>query len=116
MEKGVVDRLHTQHGQATWEIIVGYAVLLGIFWLLFLRPMSQRQRKQRELLRSVKRGDKVVTSGGLHGVIVEVKDEEVVLRIAPKVDVTIDKAAIARVHRLAKEKEDGEKGDDGGGR
>jgi preprotein translocase subunit YajC len=98
--------VHTTGQSATngsWEIIVGYAVLLGIFWLLFLRPMSQRQRKQREMLKTIKRGDKVVTQGGLHGVVVEVKEEEVLLRVAPKVDVTVDKSSIQRVFRLPKD-------------
>jgi len=88
---------------STWEILVGYLVLLAVFWLVFLRPVSQRQKKQREMLKSLKRGDRVVTQGGVHGVVVEVRDEEVVLRVAPKVDVTVDKSAIQRVHRLAKE-------------
>jgi preprotein translocase subunit YajC len=102
----------TTHATNTWEIIVGYVVLLGIFWLLFLRPMSQRQRKQREMLKTVKRGDRVVTQGGLHGVVVEVRDEEVDLRIAPKVDVTIDKQAIQKVFRLPKG--EGDKEGEGG--
>ncbi len=58
-----------------------------IFYLFFIRPQSKERKKKEELLSSVKVKDKVVTIGGLHGVVVEVEGDEVVLLVDPKKDV-----------------------------
>jgi preprotein translocase subunit YajC len=101
----------TSAGTSPVVLIVGYALLLAVFWFVFIRPASQQRRRHQEMLKTVKRGDRVVTQGGLHGVVAEVKDDLVVLRVAPKVDVTIDKSAIQRVHRLKKDEEGAPAGD-----
>ena len=65
--------------------------IFAIFYLLLIMPQQRRQKKWQAMLSQVKSGDRVVTSGGLTGTIMSVKDDVVVLRLPPeniKVEVT----------------------------
>jgi preprotein translocase subunit YajC len=77
---------------------VQYAPLLFIgiiFYFLLIRP-QQKQRKQHEaLITALKTGDKVITSGGIHGIISNVKDRTFLVKIADNVKIEIDKVAVA---------------------
>jgi preprotein translocase subunit YajC len=57
--------------------------IFAIFYFLLIMPQQRRQKKWQAMLKEVKPGDKVVTSGGLTGVIMSVKDDAVVLRVPP---------------------------------
>jgi preprotein translocase subunit YajC len=57
--------------------------IFAIFYFLLIMPQQRRQKKWQEMLKLVKSGDKVVTSGGLTGTILSVKDDAVVLRVPP---------------------------------
>ena len=59
------------------------AVILGVFYVLLIMPQQRRQKKWQAMLAEIKPGDKVVTSGGLTGAIMSVKDDAVVLRVPP---------------------------------
>ncbi|MEK6664937.1 MAG: preprotein translocase subunit YajC [candidate division NC10 bacterium] len=83
-------------GSAMVQILF-LAALFAIFYFLLIRP-QQRQRRQREaMLNAVKRGDKVVTSGGLHGTVVGLNEHTVVLKVADQVKLEFDRSAIGRV-------------------
>jgi preprotein translocase subunit YajC len=71
--------------------------MVAIFYFLLIRPQQQQEKKRKELLSALKKGDRVVTNGGLHGTIEKVQEETVALRIDSDVQVTIDRAAIGRV-------------------
>jgi preprotein translocase subunit YajC len=71
--------------------ILMMVAIFAIFYVLLIMPQQRRQKKWQAMLAQVKSGDRVVTSGGLTGVIMSVKDDAVVLRIPPdniKVEVT----------------------------
>jgi preprotein translocase subunit YajC len=74
-------------------------LIFGIFYFLIIRPQQKKQRRaqkeREEMLSALKSGDKVVTSGGLYGTIVAVKDTTVQLRIAQSVSVEVLRTAIA---------------------
>jgi preprotein translocase subunit YajC len=57
--------------------------IFAIFYLLLILPQQRRQKKWQEMLKQVKPGDKVITSGGLTGAVMSVKDDAVVLRLPP---------------------------------
>ena len=67
----------------------------GFLYFVLVRPQRRRQLEQQRLLNRIEVGDEIVTAGGLFGEITEVRDEEVVLRIAPEVEVRIARRAIA---------------------
>src|ERR671911_347343 len=71
-----------------------FAMILAIFYFLILMPMKKRQKKVQEFQESLKVGDKVVTTGGIHGEITRVTDNVVQLQIADRVRINISRAAI----------------------
>ncbi|MBI2555216.1 MAG: preprotein translocase subunit YajC, partial [Candidatus Rokubacteria bacterium] len=77
----------------------------AIFYFLLIRP-QQKQRKEREaMLASVKRGDRVVTSSGLHGTVVGLNEHTVVLKVTDQVKLEFDRQAIGRIVAAQGEKE-----------
>ncbi|MEZ5178825.1 MAG: preprotein translocase subunit YajC [Acidimicrobiales bacterium] len=71
-------------------------VLVGIGWILILRPQQQRLKEQRAMVEALVPGDRVITAGGIHGVLTEVEPETVRIEVAPQVVLTLARPAIAR--------------------
>jgi len=71
-----------------------FAIILGIFYVLILMPMQRRQKKVQEFQEALKVGDKIVTTGGIYGLITRVNDKSVQLQIADKVRIEISRAAV----------------------
>jgi preprotein translocase subunit YajC len=76
--------------------MVPFVLVLFIFYFLVIRPNQTEQRDHASLLASLKKDDRIATTGGLHGKIVEVKEHLVVLEIADRVRVIIDKPSVKR--------------------
>jgi preprotein translocase subunit YajC len=72
-------------------------MLVLIFYFLMLRPQQKRQRAVQEMLKNIKSGDRVLTSGGLYGQVLGIKEDVVVLKIADDVKVEVAKSAIQGV-------------------
>lgn len=70
-------------------------VIFFIFWLVVFRPQRQQEDRHRKFVDGLKAGDKVVTTGGLHGIVHQVGEQTVRLKIAENVKVEISRAAIA---------------------
>ncbi len=74
-------------------------LMLVVFYFFMIRPQQKRARETEEMLRSLRRGDKVRTSGGILGEVSEVLETDVVLLIADKVKITVSRAHVASVDR-----------------
>ncbi len=72
-------------------------LMFAIFYFLLIRPQQKKAKQHRELLSALKKGDRVVSSGGLHGVITGMSDDIVTMEIAPKVRVKVSRASISGV-------------------
>jgi preprotein translocase subunit YajC len=84
----------------TVAFLIQFAPILLIFaimYLLMIRPQQQRQKQMDAMLKGLKKGDRVVTSGGMLGTVVGVEDAKVVLRISDDVKAEFTKAAIVQV-------------------
>lgn len=68
-----------------------------VFYFLLIRPQQLKQKEHNALLANLKRNDKVITSGGIHGRIIELADTVVTLEIAPNVKVKVERPQIATV-------------------
>ncbi|HHY69647.1 MAG TPA: preprotein translocase subunit YajC [Firmicutes bacterium] len=77
--------------------IIWLVVLFAIMYFLLIRPQQKEQKERAEMIRSLKPGDKIVTMGGLIGVITKVEDLSVKVRVAEKVEVDVLKTGVARV-------------------
>ena len=71
--------------------------IFAIFYFLILRPQSQKQKQQQALISSMKTGDKVVTMGGIHGLISNVKETTVIVKVADNVKIEVDKTCVTSV-------------------
>lgn len=72
-------------------------LMFVIFYFLLIRPQQKKQRERASMLSAIKRGDKVITIGGLHGTITELTDETVTLRVAESTKLTFERSAISSV-------------------
>jgi preprotein translocase subunit YajC len=72
-------------------------LLFVIFYFLLIRPQQKQQKKRQEMLKSLKKGDRIVTIGGLHGVIKEIDETMLSLRVADNLNLKFSRAAIDRV-------------------
>ena len=86
--------MSSQQGGSLLIQFLPFAMILAIFYLMVLMPMRKRQRKVQEFQAALKPGDKVVTTGGIHGQITKVNDQTIQLQIAPNVRIDIARAAI----------------------
>jgi len=75
--------------------LVPLLLMFAIFYFLLIRPQQKKQKKHREVLSTLKRGDMVVTSGGLHGKITGLTERVITLEIAEKVRVKVGRGYIA---------------------
>jgi preprotein translocase subunit YajC len=71
------------------DMLVMFVPMILIFYFLFIRPESKRRKEKEAVMAGLKKNDKVVTIGGLHGTVVEVEGEEVVLLVDAKKDVKL---------------------------
>ncbi|HDZ91972.1 MAG: preprotein translocase subunit YajC [Deltaproteobacteria bacterium] len=72
-------------------------LMFAIFYFLLIRPQQKKAKAHKQLLASLKKGDRVVTSGGLYGVVTGLTDDVVTMEIAPKVRVKVSRASISGV-------------------
>ena len=75
--------------------MVPYILMFVIFYFVLLAPMRKQQKKQKEMLSALKKGDRVVTSGGIHGTVAQVEDQIVWLKIADTVKIKVNRSAIS---------------------
>ncbi len=75
-------------------IMIG--AFLAIIWFLIIRPQRVQQRKHEEFVKNLKRGDEVVTVGGIMGEILHLKDDRVVLKTGDDTRVTVERDKITR--------------------
>jgi preprotein translocase subunit YajC len=80
------------------ETFLYLALFMGLMYFMVLRPEQKRRKDQMNLLSSIKRGDTVVTVGGMHGVVRELADKTVTLQV-DSVQMVFDRVAISRVER-----------------
>ncbi|MXX38921.1 MAG: preprotein translocase subunit YajC [Gemmatimonadetes bacterium] len=73
-----------------------------VLYLLILRPQMKKQRNQQRMIDELEKNDEIVTSGGIHGTILNIKDDILVVKIADNVKIEVSRAAVSRV----KNKED----------
>ena len=81
-------------GGSFWMMMI--IVFVGYFFLI-LRPMSRQRKRQDEMQRSLKSGDRVLTTSGIYGTVAKVKEDRVFVRIADGVQVELARNAIASV-------------------
>src|SRR5205823_13537917 len=80
-----------------FNLFVPLIFVLVIFYFIGIRPQARRQKEQRQLISTLKTGDRVVTSSGIHGLISNVKETTVIVKVADNVKIEMEKSAITNV-------------------
>lgn len=75
------------------------ALIFVIMYMLIIRPQQKKQKDQKQMIDSLKKGDDIVTNGGIHGTIVGVKEREqtLIVKIADNVKIELSRGTVARV-------------------
>jgi preprotein translocase subunit YajC len=88
----------TGEGQGgSFTSFVPLLLMFAIFYFLLIRPQQKKSKQHKEMLSNLKKGDRVVSSGGLHGIITGMTDDVITMEIAPKVRVKVSRAQISRL-------------------
>jgi len=84
-------------GGSMISTLLMFGLIIVIFYFMIIRPQSKRQKERQKMLEAMKKGDKVVTSGGIHGKIIAMEDKTVLVEIADNVKVKVEKSAVSAV-------------------
>ncbi|MCF2442992.1 preprotein translocase subunit YajC [Dyadobacter sp. CY345] len=82
--------------QAMIYQVVMWVGIIGVFYFFMIRPQQKKQKDLKNLLNAIKKGDQVVTIGGIHARVYNVEETLITLELDKGVKLTVDKAAIAR--------------------
>lgn len=77
--------------------LLPFALMIAVLYFLILRPQIKKQKNQQKLVDELEKGDQIVTSGGIHGVITNLKDDVITVKIAENVRIDLSRAAVSRV-------------------
>ncbi len=89
-----------QAGAVTYLVQFAPLVLIFIvFYLLLIRPQQKKQRAVQEMINSLKKGDKIITSGGMYGTVVDLKEKTVTLKIGDNVKLEFLRSAISGMQK-----------------
>jgi len=77
-----------------WTIIIFLILIVGVFYFLLIRPQRRRQKQHNELMQELKRGDKVITAGGIYGVVESISDDSIVMKIESGVTIRIARSSV----------------------
>lgn len=83
-----------QEGGSAWSGMIMIVAMIVIFYFFMIRPQSKKQKELKKAREAMKRGDKVVSAGGIHGRIKDINDTWILMEIAPNVTIKIDKASV----------------------
>lgn len=85
------------NGQAGggWSMLIFFVAIILIFWLFMIRPQQKKQRQIEEARNSLQKGDQIITIGGIHGKIVDVREKTFIISVEDNNRLEIEKAAVA---------------------
>ncbi len=99
--------LQAQGGNGTMQMVstlVTFGLVFVVFYFLIIRPQNKKQKEMQKMIEAVKKGDKIVTIGGVHGTVHSVKEGTVVIKVDDDCKIEFSKSAIASVVAKGEEK------------
>lgn len=92
--------------------LLPFILVIAVFYFLLIRPQSKKRKETEKMLAALKKGDKVVTIGGIYGTIQSVKETTVILKVDDNVKIEFLRSAISNVNVVAKEDKNEDKIED----
>ncbi|NLJ80319.1 MAG: preprotein translocase subunit YajC [Firmicutes bacterium] len=84
-------------GQGLLSLLLPFVIVAIVFYFMLLRPQQKQQKQRKEMLDALKRGDQVVTVGGIYGELLALKEDYVTVKIADKVEIKVSRSGISHV-------------------
>jgi len=84
-----------EEGGFDWTIIIFLVLIVAVFYFLLIRPQRKRQKQQQQLMEELKRGDKVITAGGIYGVIDSVSEDSIIIKVESGTTMRLAKSSVA---------------------
>jgi len=84
-------------GVSIWGTLIMFGLVILVFYFLVIRPQNKKQKEAKQMLSSLRKGDRVVTIGGMRGSVVAVKDDSVVLKVDDNTKLEFNKSAVSQV-------------------
>ena len=84
-----------------------FFLIFFVIWYFMLRPNMKKKENLQQMQSNLKKGDRVITIGGIHGKVIQVKNNKVVLRVSNNSEITVDTVAISQLSNLNKKESDG---------
>ncbi|HEY55573.1 MAG TPA: preprotein translocase subunit YajC [Dehalococcoidia bacterium] len=82
-------------GGFDWTIIIFIVLIFAVFYFLMIRPQRKRQKEHQQLMEELNRGDKVITAGGIYGVIESVSEDSVLIKVESGTMMRVAKGSVA---------------------
>jgi preprotein translocase subunit YajC len=79
------------------SMLIPFLCIGVIFYFLIIRPQKKKQKDQENLIKSLKTGDHVITAGGIHGMVANVKERSVIVKVADNVKIELEKTSVTTV-------------------
>lgn len=86
-------------GGGMMSTLIMFLLIIAIFYFLILRPQQKRQKERQKMLDAVKKGDKVITAGGMHGTVAGLDDKSLLIQVAENVKIKFDRTAVTTIVR-----------------
>jgi len=80
-----------------------FIAIIAIFYFLIIRPQNKKQKETQKMLSALKKGDRVVTIGGIHGTIQSVKEQSVIVKVDENTKIEFSRSAVSGIEAAAKE-------------
>jgi len=90
-------------GLGQWGILIVMPLIILVFYFLVMRPQNKKQKEAKKMLEGLRKGDRIVTIGGLRGTVVSVKDDAVILKVDDNTKLEYSKSAVATVLKREEE-------------
>ena len=88
-------------GAAGFSSFIPLIIMFAIFYLLLIRPQQKKAKEHREMLNQIKKGDRIITSGGIHGSVTAVGDQVMTVEIADKVRIKLNRGNVAGISKAS---------------
>ena len=107
----LINKLIIQESQTTFFDALlqqlPFFLIFFVIWYFMLRPKMKKKENLQQMQSNLKKGDRVITIGGIHGKVIQVKNNKVVLRVSNNSEITVDTVAISQLSNLNKKESDG---------
>jgi len=92
---GCVPQEAAEGGGFDWTIIVFLVLIFAMMYFVLIRPQRKRQKEHQQLVEELRRGDKVITAGGIYGVIESTSEDSVVIKVESGITMRVSRSSVA---------------------